>query len=226
MQFAPNMRPRRVTPRRGFTLLEMMLALAILIAMTAVVWPTISSSMETDALRRSADRVRAALASARTKAMQTGVIHAFRYEPESGAYVIEPWQDDYSEVNASDPTNLQVGTFSQGQSALADGAGAAAGNGQLLSENPNAEQLFDDVTFSAIESQFSSRALQLLQDGGSDQIIFFYPDGTATDAVLRIQIGTVEDDDDTYVEIFLNGLTGLTQKTDLLGPDELTGGAQ
>ena len=212
-------KPRRVNARRGFTLMEVLLVMAILIAMVAMAWPALMDSLETDALRRSGDKLRSVLAGARVRAMQNGVIHAFRYEPETGTYVVEPWQDDYSEVNATDPTQLLVQT-------QPDLMGGAAQNDQPLEQNANAEELYEGVTFSVVESQYSSRALALLAETSADQVIFFYPDGTATAATVRIQIGSVENQDDVYLEVTLNGMTGLTKKSDLLLPDEIGGVSQ
>lgn len=176
--------------------------------MGAIVWLSIGNSLETDALRRSADRLRAGLAEARYKAMQSGVIQAFRYEAETGTFIIEPFQDEYSEVDAADVNSLQMA----GQSTY-----------EKMSDDPNAQELFEPVIFAAIEAETTgSRASRLFATAGSEEIVFFYPDGTATGAVVRIQIGTQEGGDDTYIEVTVNGLTGLTTKTDLVYPGELS----
>lgn len=190
--------------------MEVLLVLAVVVAMVAIIWPAIDSSMETDALRQSGDRLRAALSHARVEAMRTGVIQAFRYEPQTGNYLIEPWQDEYSEVNATNPGSFEsLSQFGQ----------AEAGT---LAENPNTKKLFEPAVFSDVAAQYSARASYLLQTSETEQILFFYPDGTATTGIVRIQIGTPEENNDYYVEVKLNGMTGLTKKSDMLTPDELT----
>lgn len=204
-------RPRRVPSRRGFTLLEVALVLAVLIIITAIAWPALDRSMSSDSLRQSADKLRASLAQARVEAMSSGVVQALRYEPETGYYIVEPWQDDYSEVNATDFNALQADQQD---------------DDVTLASNPAAEQLYEGVNFTAISSQLSVRANYLLQNSENEQAVFFYPDGTTTTTTIRLQIGSVDNNDDLYIEVKLNGLTGLSKRSEFLNADELTEAAQ
>src|SRR6266496_1137126 len=67
--------------RRAFTLLEVMLVMAILVAVAAVAWPQIHRAYESVRLRKAADQVQAGLSHARVEAMSSGVTQVFRFEP-------------------------------------------------------------------------------------------------------------------------------------------------
>ncbi len=49
----------KAAARGGFTLLELMLVLAILLAVAALAWPVLSRAMAVERLRKAADRVHA-----------------------------------------------------------------------------------------------------------------------------------------------------------------------
>ena len=74
---------RRYLPcsRLGFTLLELILVIGILVAISAIALPTVTRSFSSQSLLKAADRVRVSMGQARVRAIQTGQIHAVGYVP-------------------------------------------------------------------------------------------------------------------------------------------------
>lgn len=74
--------------RAGFTLLELLLVLAILGMAAAITVPSVSGTMETARFRQGAAEVRATLALARALAASSGKIREVRFDPQKGEYGI------------------------------------------------------------------------------------------------------------------------------------------
>src|SRR5688500_11098386 len=86
---------------RGFTLLEMLLVLALMTALAAVSIPSFQGPLADRRLRSGAEHVRAAWLTARAEAMTSAQIQMFRYQPQTGDYSIGPWEGDESLVDAA-----------------------------------------------------------------------------------------------------------------------------
>jgi type II secretion system protein H len=74
---------------RGFTLVELILVMVVLLAVTAVVAPRFSDSFPSLQVRKSADRIFAWARKARADAAETGARHRLVLEPERRAFWIE-----------------------------------------------------------------------------------------------------------------------------------------
>lgn len=72
----------------GFTLLEMMLVLAILVALTAVTIPVVGRMYDTHRLQQAAMEVRTTLSAARLRAVDEGEAFECRFEPDGRHLVI------------------------------------------------------------------------------------------------------------------------------------------
>ena len=149
------------------TLLELLLVLAVLVALASLSWATFRGPMETHRLRRSADAVCAAWSDARVQAMSSGQTRTFRYLLEGDQYFIE----------AADP--LSGGSqpaVDLGLSAGAEGAEAGAVGGAKL--------LPSDIYFVEGTTVADVRADDGL--GAVDQLpaIRFFSDGTTDSAAV------------------------------------------
>jgi prepilin-type N-terminal cleavage/methylation domain-containing protein len=80
----------RGTPR-GFTLLEILLVLAVISVIISVTWPPLMRYVGQQDLKESAVGVRHELAGARIKAIENGLVYQFRYEPGGRWYAILPY---------------------------------------------------------------------------------------------------------------------------------------
>ncbi len=178
--------------RGGFTLLELMLVLAILAAISAIAVPRIADMFERQKLRGAAGSLRLVWDSARITAMRTGQAQVFNCLPGSGSYTVKPL------MLQSDATDV-----GQGATVMLSGGVAAetAANGMLTAADPSlaeTEQLEDQITFVSCNVVGNMRAYVTAQEsqmtGGADvntqnvgQAVIFYPDGSTSTAEVRIQ---------------------------------------
>ena len=80
-----NPRSHRRQPG-GFTLLELLLALAVFVALAAVLWPNLNAIPEAGRLQRVADDLRGLLNGLRVRAMDESLTYRFEYQPETSLY--------------------------------------------------------------------------------------------------------------------------------------------
>ncbi len=92
---------RRSSHRRcGFTLLEMMLVLGVIAAFAGMTLPSVLRMFGQQKLTASAERVREAIAGARVRAIESGIIYQFCCESNGGHFVVVPFEPDH--VNIKD----------------------------------------------------------------------------------------------------------------------------
>lgn len=183
--------------QRGFTLLEIMLVLLILVLVTALAVPTLSGALDGFRLKKSTDIVRAAWARTRNDAMETGRIYVFRYEINGSRYWSEPWF-------AADDTTADPDEF------------------QSVAPSPG-RFLPDTITFADGQTQSTARSIEVeddvpnspsLNEKSLGRPIIFYPDGTTSTARLFLK-----NDSDGMIAIDLRGLTGIASVSDVLVDD-------
>ncbi len=169
--------------RSAYTLIEIVLVLALLVAMSAMVLPELRGPIARQRLVSAAETIRAAWNNARSDATMTGEIHLFRYEPDTGNYAVQRW------INADT------------SSSSGPGPGSTTASDEQLS-------LPDEVRF-IVGEQFDARADYAAAemsgaDTGSAPSVMFYPDGTTS--TVELEIANVYD---TRVRISLRGMTGV-----------------
>lgn len=182
--------------RRGLTLVEVCLVLALLVVMGAVAAPLVEGSFSHARVKSGAELVRGAWARARLGAMESGQIHVFRFEPQGSRF--------------------QIITLDQ--------LGMPASE-SLAPEDPDAEhdvvdmlrlpgsRLPDGVKFAAANISDSSQVLATLgtatQSAWSAPILF-HPDGTTSDASIVLMNAAQQ-----TVRVTLRGLTGIANTSDV-----------
>jgi len=77
--------------RRGFTLLEILLVLVLLVGILAIVWPAVGRSLASNDLRQGARSLRDALAEARRLATDSGEPVLVRIEPDGRTIRFDRW---------------------------------------------------------------------------------------------------------------------------------------
>jgi len=183
--------------RRGYTLMELLLVLAIIVIAAAAVAPSFRGVMRSASLKAAANAVRAELTRAHVHAMKTGRIQVFQYELGGAKYKVEPYiggddalespDGDPNSANAAPPTT-SVGQLPPGQRALPEGTKFAAGDAAVESRSERVEQ-------------------ELSSAGGSgvtwSRPILFYPDGSSVDAFV-----VVGNDHHIGIRVDLRGMTG------------------
>jgi type II secretion system protein H len=170
--------------RRAFTLLELLLVLALLAMMAAFSWPAMRGSMGGQNLRSAGDQIRTNWLRARTKAITSGEAMSFRYQPGTGRYRIEQ--------RTEQQILLAAFTASSGGAGQGGGGGSSAAVQSVppAPVPPVEDELPDGVSFAGSEVMADSRATRLaaedrvrsMGDGSWSEAVLFYPDGTATAA--------------------------------------------
>ena len=180
--------------RRAFTLLELMLVLAIMIAAAGLVMPSLFQTMQQQQVKHAADQLRAQCGLARVEAMRSGQIQMLRVEINGSKYYVQPWSLGDEALNASDKEALK----------------AIQTTG--LTTQPNERKLPEGVTFVSSESPFDTRSatveetLLKFENGASkfSRPILFYPDGTSS--AVEIVVANAREQ---AVQVKLRSLTGL-----------------
>lgn len=78
--------------RSAFTLVEMLLVLAVLVAFTTIAWPSFQRLYATQFLLEGAEQVRLQFAATRTRAIESGIVYQFRWEPDGRRYLSLPYE--------------------------------------------------------------------------------------------------------------------------------------
>ena len=78
--------------RRGYTLLELMLVLGILLILAGIAWPAVQGMYQRHRLQTAAEDVRAHLAGTRLRAIDSDTVYQFVYEPGGQAYSVQPYE--------------------------------------------------------------------------------------------------------------------------------------
>ncbi len=191
--------------RRGTTLQEMLVVLAILVSLVGSGWPAISGGLGKSHLRSGAKEVRSELAKARLTAIEQGVPYQFRYHIVSGHFAGAPLSAVHEDEAGFTPV----------QDVKMDTA-----------DNDDAEELPvfelelpEGVVFSAkcdgdadglAVAEFKEPATveREINLPGSDDAdwsapIVFFPNGRTSDAQL-----TLHNEDGHRIVVTLRGLTG------------------
>lgn len=202
------LRPR--CRQAGFTLVELLLVLVIIVIMLAAGTPAVFNALQGHRLTVSAEKVRNEFMRARVEAMESGRIRMFRYQPETGNFTIAPF------IRGNDELENNLAGTSQG-----------IGISNLVYESAEQEtqqaSLEEGVVFAGDNVETDLRSYSLEQEQGQLQVsgwsrpILFYPDGTTSDATVfvRGQGGTLS-------SVQLRGLTGIAR---VVEPDaSITGG--
>lgn len=175
--------------RRGFTLFEILLVLAIISAAVALAWPSIIWMQRRARLEQGAEQVRTKISTARVHAVESGVVYQFRFEPGGRRFIVLPF--DHDSLAAAAQINSQVKIFKMagmlaqgvrfegGQTMLDSGTGIP---GDWLSGLPDPSE-YTGASWSGP--------------------LLFYPDGTSASAEFFIL-----DEQQKRMVVSVRGLTG------------------
>jgi len=188
-------------PRRAYTLMELLLVLAIIVIAAAAVAPSFRGVMRNAALRSAADTVRAELTKSHVQAMRTGRIQVFQYELGGTKYKLDQYigADDVLESPDGDPNSASAMPPPQPQTSADE---------QL---QPGERMLAEGIKFTAGDAAVESRgervAMEVSSSGGVggtwSRPILFYPDGSSVDAFI-----VIGNDRKVGIRVDLRGMTG------------------
>jgi len=169
-----------MSSRRGFTLLELLLVMAIMVLITAAAFPALETAYAEMRLQVGADNLVGRLAEARGRAIAEQRPYRFAVKPDSSDYRIAP--DAADQWGETPPVP---------QAATDDG----------LSVPP---LVVEDVLPEKIEFQFGPGSDPGASSGGWTKVVTFQPDGSCDDdRTIRLDL-----DNCRPIEISVRQLTG------------------
>ncbi|WP_068135116.1 hypothetical protein [Roseimaritima ulvae] len=193
-------------PRSALTLLEVLLALAIMTAVAAFALPMIDGMLVNRRLVRGAEVVRVHMMNARLEAMRSGRTHLMRC-PVAGTEITTYVFRDLSDLTeAAD----QLGS---GTALLQGGQPMAAPLPTGSTEPPRAVELPEGITIGECRVESTTRSMiienqtmELSTPEDNGQPIMFYPDGTTSNAAVTVRQG--QQGEAGRIVVVLRGLTG------------------
>ena len=211
--------------RKAFTLLELLLVLAILVALAGIAVPTFESMVTSRKLGESIQQLLNELKAARVAAMRTGQAQVMRATLQTRDYSITPWLGGTESQDASAGATV-MGTDGQ---VVATEKGVSGGvSTSAVDASSGLKQLSSGVQFSAIETLVDSRnALELQNSGevvptagaavttdGLSSPLLVYPDGSTTTAQI-----VLVDQRGRRMAIQIRGVTGQLSSFRLMSVD-------
>ncbi len=203
-------------PRRAFTMIELLLVLALVVIIGALVTPIMSRTLQNQRLRYAGDQLRAEWLHARSTAMKSGRIQMFRYQPETSYYKFETWVAENDDLEASadadNPTAVGPSTTTPLDEADLAADPSLADARELPGEVKFVDsEVFNDTRAAEIDAEVPSASPTAASGaGGWSRPILFYPDGTSSAARVVVR------NENYYVLLNLRGLTGSAVASDLL----------
>jgi prepilin-type N-terminal cleavage/methylation domain-containing protein len=200
--------PHRDGRPRGYSLMEMIVVLALIASLSAIALPALFRPLAKAELREAARQMQAALLDARTRAVESGVVQELRYEPGGRRYEIRAsGQEDQGPASAVPNTATMPNTAA---------AGVAAQPLRSAALEPVAETLPDGIVFADPQEESRAEPLQALATTSPPAVeesattgkrwttlLHFYPNGRSPNCRLKLR-GSKS----WSVELMLRGLTG------------------
>lgn len=203
----PSCLSRVASLRKGFTLLELLVVLAILGLLIGMSWPSVHRLMSRSRVKEAAKQVRTELGEARLKAIESGTPQVFRFQPGTGFFEVRPKQEETAgpavlksaleqmsddSVDTEPLTGAEIVDTAAYERYLPEGLLFA---GQEVAKEPAEAE--EEEGLAGL-----STAEMTEQQNWSEPIIF-YPNGRTSNARIR-----VTDGERYAVDVSLRGLTG------------------
>ncbi|MFP6763635.1 MAG: type II secretion system protein [Planctomycetaceae bacterium] len=172
------MYPTRPIPERtrsAFTLIEVLLALTIIVVMSALAWTPLLRSWGDHRLQAATQDVRNVLAGTRIFSLDNDAVWQFRYEPGGDHFVRIPYQQGTADSQTESDIN--------GRMSLTLPEGLTFGEDDSLTTDSLTTTGLEPLTATDVEGLPDSGELTGLS---WSRPILFYPDGTATETTLQV----------------------------------------
>ena len=187
--------------RSAVTLFELLLVLAIMVAVAGIAIPTFDSMIGSRRLGDSIEKLKNAIMAGRVTAMRTGQAQVMRMTLQGKDYSIAPWLGGNEAQDASTGATLMQSGQAMKTQAVAGGGSVST----LADTSGGGKQLSEGVVFTAVETLVDSRnALAIQQAGGTvptaggssqgdgsglSSPLLLYPDGSCTTAQIILADG-------------------------------------
>lgn len=192
-------RPRISSPdsvRRGFSLIELLIVIAILTIVTAFVLPAVQGPLERSRLRSAAVDIQKAWGTARTLAIREGMAMEFRCELDGRRWKIERAGGTVKVITADDELETPSGLTADSDPAGGpDSADDRPDHRRLMREGSLPQGVtFADLSFLKIGSapenefnvEFEEETMASAYGSRWSEPLRFRPEGRSQDASLRI----------------------------------------
>lgn len=201
--------------RHGVTLIEILLVLAILVALAGIAAPTFESMISSRRLRNSAERLANDLMEARVEAMKNGQAQVFKATINGREYSIDAWLGTYDDIDASAGATVQDATGAIVETEAAAGGGVAT---SAESTESTIQELETGIQFASVDTLIDTRSAAAIQTetgnvpvagaaapvaGSESNPILLYPDGSSTTAQIILA-----DEKGRQMVVQLRGVTG------------------
>lgn len=198
--------------RSAFTLLELLLTLAMLAAIAAIALPQVGMLLGDRQLIRAGDQLRAEMTRLRVDAMRQGRVMMLDGMIEGNQIRIKPFYSIADSTEALDQTGSQ-------QALLTGAEQGVMANVQVDQEAEEIIDLAEGIQVQGVAVVSAARSMEIEQANQGNQgqgwsrPILFYPDGsTSTGAITLL--------DETYgkVVVQIRGITGDVTVSEVLAP--------
>lgn len=209
--------------RRGFTLIEILVVLALVVVLASISWPALQGTFQRSELESAAKQVTNELSKVRLKAIETGVAQKFRFQPGKGSYEITPCPGGLLELHQelkdeSDLLSDSSTSFEEDDSVSPYGEDLSSANSDepLLArdkvEKVTLAELPVGIAFSGVkrrhhreeETEVTAEAEEVwMDDEGWSRPVIFFPNGQSTGGQIFL-----EQKPGLAIDLQLRGLTG------------------
>jgi prepilin-type N-terminal cleavage/methylation domain-containing protein len=214
------MRPNRTQAPQGFTLVELLLTLAILVSIVAMIVPTFGILLSDRRLARAGDQLRVEFMQTRLLAMRTGRTQIMQLRVGTAEARVKPFFDMNDLTEAVDQTGSSSALLTGG---TASPAAFQATSGEEVTRQIELppDVIIGDAKVESTQRSYmiDTQALSETAEGWS-QPILFYPDGTTSTAGV-----TFTQAEAGRIVVVLRGLTGEVTVSDVLAADPSLAGA-
>ena len=189
-------------PPRGFTLMEMLVVLALLVIFAGIAVVLVTPAYQRHQVESVGEEVRAKLARVRIHAVDNGLRYQFRYKPGERDYLIVPDEIDSDAESGGDGSTNISARYPMFSLKLPAGYRFAS-NFDLQSaggQGTNPEQTFLPIREEILKSFPNANDLS---DASSWSAVLFLPDGSATPATI-----TIRDEQKRSITLTVRELTG------------------
>ncbi|MBN2292893.1 MAG: prepilin-type N-terminal cleavage/methylation domain-containing protein [Pirellulales bacterium] len=214
--------PTCITPqRRAFSLMELLIVLAILAVIVGMSWPALQKPWHKSRLNSAAKKLQSELGRARVAAIESGSVQQFRYQPGTPRFAsqagmtIALTSDSRTDLDAavsSDSDQQYLDTMEMDKLVIDE---LPSG---VIFQDPNATE-HDNVS----SDEFSEDQTVDMSSGDEGQMpwskpITFYPNGRVTGGRIRLA-----DRHGYYIDVTMRGLTGTAKIGSVMRRELATG---
>ncbi len=184
--------------RGGFTLIEMLLVVALLALLAGLTLPAMHTPLRKSELRDAAKMLRAELTRARLRAIETGVAQRFRFRPGGPNFEVAPRSTSEAGTRLAFPGQPTRRFDANADESIADAPSTFALQAGVI--------FLDQKTAAEDLAEFELPGLSDMKPGDMEtwsKPIVFYPNGRTGNARIRLrgQLGF-------YVDVTLRGAIG------------------